>query len=142
MKETYDDIQSSILAIGPGGRSWPGSNPGPAQPPEATASWISFPTGSTELHQQDLDTIKSVANYMKQYPDMMATIEGKADTVGTTEFNDRLSEKRTIAVFDTLVYVNGIPASRTHMHWTGERLPNVPTADQAAERQSCRTGSS
>lgn len=110
--------------------------PALAQPPEATAFWISFQTGSTQLHQQDLDTIKSVANYMKQYPDLMATIEGKTDTVGTPEFNDRLSEKRTIAVFDALVYVNGIPASRTHMHWTGERLPNVPTDDQQAELQN------
>ena len=107
-----------------------------AQPPQPTAYWISFPTGTTTLHQADRETIKGVANYMKQHPDMLATIEGKTDTVGTPEYNDRLSEKRAIAVFDALVYENGIPASRTHVHWTGERLPNVPTADQEAEQQN------
>ena len=107
-----------------------------AQPPQPTAYWISFPTGSTTLHQADHETIKGVANYMKQHPDMFATIEGKTDTVGTPEYNDHLSEKRALAVFDALVYENGIPASRTHIHWTGERLPNVPTADQQAELQN------
>lgn len=107
-----------------------------AQPPATTAYWISFPTGSSELHQSDLETIKGVANYMKLNPDMFATIEGKTDTVGSPEYNDRLSEKRAGAVFDALVYQNGITASRTHMHWTGERLPNVPTVDQEAELQN------
>ena len=107
-----------------------------AQPPQPTAYWISFPTDSTQLHQADHETIKGVANYMKQHPDMNATIEGKTDTVGTPQYNEHLSEKRAMAVFDALVYENDIPASRTHIHWTGERLPNVPTADQQAELQN------
>ncbi len=107
-----------------------------AQPPQPTAYWISFPTGSTQLHQADHETIKGVANYMKLHPDMMATIEGKTDTVGTSDYNEHLSEKRATAVFEALVYENEIPASRTHIHWTGERLPNVPTADQQAELQN------
>ncbi len=107
-----------------------------AQPPEPTAYWISFPTGSAQLHQNDLETIKGVANYMKKNPDMFATIEGKTDTVGTSDYNEHLSEKRAVAVFDALVYGNGIPGSRTHIHWTGEHLPNVPTADEQAELQN------
>ncbi len=107
-----------------------------AQPPQPTAYWISFPTGSTQLHQADHETIKGVANYMKLHPDMMATIEGKTDTVGTSDYNEHLSEKRATAVFEALVYENEIPASRMHIHWTGERLPNVPTADQQAELQN------
>ncbi len=107
-----------------------------AQPPAPTAYWISFPTGSAQLHQNDHETIKGVANYMKQYPDLFATIEGKTDTVGTADYNEHLSEKRAFAVFEALVYENGISASRTHVHWTGEHLPNVPTADEQAELQN------
>ncbi len=107
-----------------------------AQPPAPTAYWISFPTGSVQLHQADHETIKGVANYMKQHLDLVATIEGKTDTVGTQDYNEHLSEKRANAVFEALVYENGIPASRTHIHWTGEHLPNVPTADQQAELQN------
>ena len=107
-----------------------------AQPPEPTAFWISFPLGTIELHQADHESIRAVANYMKRDPVLFATIVGKTDTVGSAEYNERLSEKRAVAVFDDLVYGNQIPASRTHIHWTGEHLQNVPTADQQAELQN------
>ncbi len=127
----------SLLAAGPTlARSALAQSAAYAQPPEPTAYWVSFPTGSAQLHQNDLETIMGVANYMKKFPDLFATIEGKTDTVGTSDYNEHLSEKRAEAVFEALVYTNGIPASRTHIHWTGEHLPNVPTADQQAELQN------
>lgn len=107
-----------------------------AQPPAPTDYWVSFPTGSTELHTADLETIRGVASMMKRDPALFATIVGKADTVGSSEFNERLSEKRAVAVFDALIYQNQVSAARAHIHWTGERLPNVPTADQQAELQN------
>jgi len=107
-----------------------------AQPPNPTGFWISFPTGSTELHTADHETISGVAAYMKRNPALVASIVGKTDTVGSAEFNEQLSKQRATAVFEDLVYKNGISATRVGLQWSGERLPNVPTADQQAELQN------
>ena len=112
------------------------AGPAFAQPPEATAYWISFPTGSTALHQNDKETIRGVASYMKLHPDLTAIIEGKADAAGSQEYNERLSEKRAEAVLEALVHEEGIPVTRTRLYWTGERLPNVPTEAEQAELQN------
>jgi OOP family OmpA-OmpF porin len=88
------------------------------------------------LHQADIETIKGIANYIKQYPNLSATVEGKTDKVGTKEYNEHLSEKRANAVVEALLHRNGIAASRVTVHWAGENRPNVPTADEQAELQN------
>jgi OOP family OmpA-OmpF porin len=73
---------------------------------------------------------------MKNDPHLTATIIGKADTVGSADFNHRLSEQRAQAVFEALVYTNKVPESRVQMQFTGEHLPFVSTADEQAESQN------
>lgn len=109
-----------------------------AQAPGAssTAYWVSFPSGSTVLHQADQETIRGVASMMKRDTALHASIVGKADKVGTKEFNEELSKKRTDAVYEALVRGNQIAADRVDVHWSGERLPNVPTQDEQAELQN------
>ena len=73
---------------------------------------------------------------MLNEPTLTATIVGKADTVGSAEFNEKLAEKRAITVFEALVYTNKVPENRVDMHFTGERIPVVSTEDQQAELQN------
>jgi outer membrane protein OmpA-like peptidoglycan-associated protein len=66
----------------------------------------------------------------------VATIIGKTDSIGSAEFNEHLSQRRAEAVFEALVYTHKVPEDRVRLHWTGERLPYVSTADEQAASQN------
>jgi OOP family OmpA-OmpF porin len=97
---------------------------------------VSFPSGGIELHKADQETIHGVAAMMERDPVLHAAVLGKADAVGTPEYNDHLSWRRAAAVFEALVFTYKVPASRVEMRWTGDRLPSVPGGDQKAELQN------
>jgi outer membrane protein OmpA-like peptidoglycan-associated protein len=73
---------------------------------------------------------------MAQNPNLTATIVGKADTVGSAEFNEHLAQQRAQQVFEALVYTNKVPEDRVSIRYTGEHLPLVSTADEEAERMN------
>jgi outer membrane protein OmpA-like peptidoglycan-associated protein len=105
-------------------------------PQYATAHFVYFPTGGHALDPKDQSQIHDVAGMMQSTPDFVATIIGKADTVGSADFNERLSQRRADAVFEALVYDNKVAEHRIQMCWTGERLPFISTADETAESQN------
>ena len=105
-------------------------------PPGATAHFIYFPTGGHALDSKDQAQIHDVAGLMQSNPDFVATILGKTDSVGSVEFNERLSQRRADAVFEALVYDNKVSENRIQMCWTGERLPFTSTADETAAAQN------
>ena len=105
-------------------------------PAGATAHFIYFPTGRYALDAKDQAQIRDVAGLMQSTPDFVATIIGKTDSVGSMEFNERLSQRRASAVFEALVYDNKVSETRISLCWTGERLPFTSTADQTAEAQN------
>jgi len=73
---------------------------------------------------------------MERNPALVATVVGKADTVGSVEYNEKLSQRRAQAVFDALVYTYKMPATRVGLRWTGERELVVPTGENKAELQN------
>ena len=97
---------------------------------------VHFETGKFVVVAEDADTIRAVASKMKNDPNLVATLVGKADTVGSSELNEHLAQKRAEAVFEALVYTNGVPEQRVEIRFTGERVPVVSTADQQAEAQN------
>lgn len=105
-------------------------------PPGSTTYPIHFATGSYKLDSADEDTIRAVAAKLQGTPALHATIIGKADSVGSAEFNEHLSQRRAEAVFEALVYTNKVPEERVDLHWTSEHLPFVATEDQQAETQN------
>ena len=105
-------------------------------PAGSTANFVYFDTGSYALTPEDQDHIRDVAGMMLSTPAVVATIIGKTDSVGSAEFNQRLSQRRAEAVFEALVYANKVPQNRVHLRWTGERLPFTSTADEQAESQN------
>jgi outer membrane protein OmpA-like peptidoglycan-associated protein len=108
----------------------------PQQTPQGTTYPISFPTNSVELHQADHETIRGVAAMLQRDPKLTATILGKADAVGSPEYNEQLSWKRAQAVYEVLVFENKIPENRVEVRWTGERVPVVPTTANTPELQN------
>jgi OOP family OmpA-OmpF porin len=103
------------------------------QQPGARAYPVHFPTGSDKLDAADQDTIRGVAGSMQSNPELNATIIGKADAVGSAEFNEKLAQRRAEAVFSALVYTNHVPENRVEIRWTGERLPYLSTEDEKEE---------
>lgn len=105
-------------------------------PPTCTTHFVYFSTSSHALTPEDRNHIRDVAALMHSTPAFVATIVGKTDLVGSADFNAHLSQRRAEAVFEALVYANKVPEDRVQLHWTGERLPFVSTADEKAESQN------
>jgi OmpA-OmpF porin, OOP family len=105
-------------------------------PSTCTTHFVYFSTSSHALTPIDQDHIRDVATMMQSTPTFVATIVGKADSVGSADFNEHLSQRRAEAVFEALVYTNKVPENRVQLHWTGEHLPFVSTADEQAESQN------
>ncbi len=105
-------------------------------PSACTTHFVYFSTGSHALTPEDQDHIRDVAAMMQSTPTFIATIVGKTDSVGSADFNEHLSQRRAEAIFEALVYTNKVPENRVQLHWTGERLPFVSTADEQAESQN------
>ena len=81
-------------------------------PPGSVIYPVHFPTGSYTLGSEDKDTIRAVASRLKNNQDLNATVIGKADSVGSADFNEHLAQKRAETVFDALVYTNQVPENR------------------------------
>ena len=105
-------------------------------PAGSTAHFVYFSTGSYALTPEDQDHIRVVAGMIQGTAAFVATIIGKTDSIGSAEFNEHLSQRRAEAVFEALVYTHKVPEDRVRLHWTGERLPYVSTADEQAASQN------
>ncbi|HJV66031.1 MAG TPA: OmpA family protein [Geomonas sp.] len=84
------------------------------EPPEKLCMQlnIQFDTNSYQIKEVYKPEVAKVADYMKQYPETTAIIEGHTDNVGNPDYNMKLSQQRAQAVVDSLVKDYGIDASR------------------------------
>ncbi|MGA2192863.1 MAG: OmpA family protein [Nitrospirota bacterium] len=73
---------------------------------------VEFESGKWDVRAQYNDEIKRVADYMKEHPDLVGTIEGYTDNVGQDKLNMQLSLKRAEAVKQYLVNNFGISPDR------------------------------
>ena len=109
------------------------SNPPPVAPgPNALWFTVSFDTNSYAVNADGQKVVKDVTTYLQQNPTKFATIIGRTDTVGSADYNMRLSHRRADAVRDALVYGGNLTADRVETRWTGEARRGVPTGDAAA----------
>jgi hypothetical protein len=76
--------------------------------------------------------VNDVTAYLQSHPESVATIIGRTDTVGSSDYNMRLSHRRADAVRDALVYNGKVAAERVETRWTGESRQDVPTANNTA----------
>ena len=104
--------------------------------PNCTTNFVYFATGSHALTPEEQNHIRNVAVMMQSTPAFVATIVGKADSVGSAAFNEHLSQLRAEAVFEALVYANKVPEDRVQLRWTGEHLPFKSAADEEAEARN------
>jgi outer membrane protein OmpA-like peptidoglycan-associated protein len=93
---------------------------------------IRFEFGKDRLLPESFGILAEVANSLRAQAEVRVRIEGHTDDVGKNDFNQKLSERRALAVMNWLVD-NGIEAGRLTYQGFGESRPIVPN-DGAANR--------
>lgn len=84
---------------------------------------VKFDFNKSDVKEDSHADIKSLADFMKQYPQTTTTVEGHTDAVGSDAYNQGLSERRANAVRDVLVNQHGIDSSRVSSVGYGESRP-------------------
>jgi outer membrane protein OmpA-like peptidoglycan-associated protein len=109
------------------------SNPPPTAPGSGTVWYTAtFVPNSAVLDSQAQQVVDQAAAFLHAHPGSLATLIGRTDTVGSNDYNMRLSHHRADAVRDELVYTDHIPAKLVETRWTGEARAGVPTTDDKA----------
>lgn len=89
---------------------------------------ILFDFDKSNIKSQYRGEVTKAADFLKQYPDANAVVEGHTDSKGTDAYNQALSERRAAAVRDALIRDHGINPSRISAQGFGESRP-VATND-------------
>ncbi len=98
-----------------------------------TMADVLFETGKYNLKPVTREKLAKIAGIVLGHPGLKLDVEGHTDSVGSDEFNQRLSEKRANAVRDYLVQ-QGVAPDSIAAHGFGKTMP-VASNDTAAGRQ-------
>jgi len=83
---------------------------------------IFFDLDDYSIRPDQLATIQTDAQFLKEHPEMRIVVEGHCDELGSTEYNLALGDKRATQVKDALEKA-GITASRMRTVSYGKELP-------------------
>lgn len=97
----------------------------------AGADTIFFDTDRYNIDSEDAAALRRQAEYLLQYPDARATVEGHADERGTRDYNLALGERRATAAMNYLVSL-GVPQGRLNVVSYGEERPVATGTNEAA----------
>ena len=98
---------------------------------------IYFDTDRYNIDSADAAALQQQAQYLLQYSNIAATIEGHADERGTRDYNLALGERRANAAKNYLVSL-GVPASRLRTVSYGKERPKALGSNEAAWAQNRR----
>ena len=99
---------------------------------------IYFAYDSDVLVDSEMQKVRAIASYLKEYEGLGLVLEGHCDQRGTEEYNRALGERRANAVRAALEE-NGLPANRMKTQSFGEDKPAVQGNDAASWRQNRRS---
>lgn len=107
-----------------------------AAPQRIVLRGVNFDFDSAVIRPEAEAILETAAQVLKETPDVRVAIRGHTDSVGTDEYNQRLSERRANAVRDRLIAL-GIGAGRLTASGAGESEPvaDNATADGRAQNR-------
>jgi outer membrane protein OmpA-like peptidoglycan-associated protein len=97
---------------------------------------VLFDTDQSTLRSGARERLMKVADILKAHPELQIDIEGHTDSVGSSAYNQGLSERRAAAVKSFLA-LQGVPAQSMTATGFGEERP-VASNDSASGRQQNR----
>jgi peptidoglycan-associated lipoprotein len=123
----------------------PAPTPGPANGPQGPVpgtqahfaqamqgrDTIYFDTDKFSVDAEGQAALAQQAAYLRQYPNVRATVEGHCDERGTREYNLALGERRANAAKNYLVSL-GVPAERITTVSYGKERPVALGSDESA----------
>ncbi|TWH76863.1 OOP family OmpA-OmpF porin [Azomonas agilis] len=95
---------------------------------------VKFDFDKAVVRRESYRDIEDLANFMKQYPTTTTVVEGHTDSVGTDQYNQRLSERRAQAVRRVLVDQYGVASNRVDSVGYGESRPVADNATEAGRQ--------
>jgi len=98
---------------------------------------VLFDTGSANLTSGAREKLARVAGVIASHPGLQMSVEGHTDSVGSSDFNQRLSEDRARSVHDYLVG-QGIPPAAVGTAGFGESQPVASNGSAAGRQQNRR----
>ncbi len=99
---------------------------------------LEFKLDSSEILPRHIGKISEVGEFMRQYPDTQAVLEGHTDSTGSEEYNQRLSRERAEAVRSSLIQGFGIKPSRLVAVGMGESRPIADNSTAEGREQNRR----
>lgn len=99
---------------------------------------VEFDLNKATVKPEYSDQIKKVADFMKKYPETEALLVGHTCSLGSEEYNLKLSERRANAVRNYLVNKFGIAPSRLKTHGAGESEPIADNNTEAGREKNRR----
>lgn len=97
---------------------------------------VLFTSGSASLQRAGYENLNKLAAFMAEYPERDAVIEGHTDSVGPSDYNEQLSQRRADSVKNYLAR-QGVAMKRLDTRGMGESSP-VATNDTDAGREQNR----
>jgi len=104
---------------------------------ELTLSGVLFEFDKAALKPGALRGLSPLVDFLKSNPDRHVTLEGHTDSVGSDDYNSRLSRRRAEAVEDYLVD-RGISGERIDARGLGEQYPVASNDTQAGRLENRR----
>jgi peptidoglycan-associated lipoprotein len=104
---------------------------------QAGSDTIHFDTDKYDIDAESQSILTRQAEWLRKYPNVIATIEGHCDERGTREYNLALGDRRANAAKNFLVNA-GIPASRLSTISYGKERPVATGSDEASWAQNRR----
>lgn len=148
-----DSTTYTITASGPGGSADSSarvtvSAPPPPPPPQETIDYDKlfleyvkdayFDFNKADIRADAREALAKTADFLRKYPQIKATIEGRCDERGSTEYNLVLGDRRATAVKNYLVQL-GISADRLNTTSLGKEKQFCTESNEACW-QSNRVG--
>jgi len=98
---------------------------------------VLFDPGQYTLKSAARERLARISGIVLAYPDLKLQIEGYTDSIGSDEFNQRLSEKRAATVRDYLVD-NGVSINNVFAHGLGKANPIADNSTSAGRKLNRR----
>ncbi|WKN41076.1 PorP/SprF family type IX secretion system membrane protein [Tunicatimonas pelagia] len=99
--------------------------------------FIEFPFGQTSVGEESRSSLQAIARFLRQNSNLIVTLTGHTDNVGSREGNQRLSLARANAVRQFLLNYQ-IDYQRIKVGGRGEEEPLYPNADEVLRAKNRR----